>query len=61
MRTVLLRGVRQLARLLGREEQAAELQYTDVLSYMISQWAPDQPLAGKTNQEAWARLLDDVF
>ena len=46
MRRVLLRGVRQLAKLLGREERAAELQYTDVLSYMIKQWAPDQPLAG---------------
>ena len=26
---------------------------------MIKQWAPAQPLAGKTNQEAWALLLDD--
>jgi len=58
-RRLLLRGVRQLAKLLGREERAAELQYTDVLDYMIKQWAPAQPLAGKTNQEAWALLLDD--
>ena len=58
-RQTLLRGVRQLAQLLGREERAAELQYTDVLDYMIKQWAPAQPLAGKTNQEAWALLLDD--
>ena len=58
-RRELLRGVRQLAKLLGREERAAELQYTDVLDYMIKQWAPAQPLAGKTNQEAWALLLDD--
>ena len=46
-RRMLLRGVRQLAKLLGREERAAELQYTDVLDYMIKQWAPAQPLAGK--------------
>ena len=58
-RRTLLRGVRQLAQLLGREERAAELQYTDVLDYMIKQWKPKQPLAGKTNQEAWALLLDD--
>ena len=58
-RQTLLRGVRQLAQLLAREERAAELQYTDVLNYMLKQWAPAQPLAGKTNQEAWALLLDD--
>ena len=58
-RKLVLRGVRQLASLLGREERAAELQYTDVLDYMLKQWAPAQPLAGKTNQEAWALLLDD--
>ena len=58
-RRMLLRGVRQLAKLLGREERAAELQYTDVLGYMIKQWAPAQPLAGKTNQEAWALLLGE--
>ena len=39
-RRTLLRGVRQLAQLLGREERAAELQYTDVLDYMIKQWKP---------------------
>ena len=55
----MLRSVYQLARLLKREEQAAGLQYTDVLNYMLKQWAPGQPLAGKTNQEAWALLLDD--
>jgi len=58
-RRTLLQGVRQLARLLGLEEIAAELQYVDVLNYMIKQWAPTQPLAGKTNQEAWALLLND--
>ena len=58
-RKVVLRGVRHLAKPLGREEKASELQYIDVLSYMIKQWAPDQPLAEKTNQEAWALLLDD--
>ena len=58
-RRTLLQGVRQLARLLGLEEIAAELQYTDVLNYMIKNWAPNQPLAGKTNQEAWALLLND--
>jgi hypothetical protein len=59
VRRFLLRGLRQLAALLGREETAVVLQYTSVLPYMIEQMAPSQPLAEKTNQEAWACLLDD--
>jgi hypothetical protein len=59
MRRFLLRGVRQLAKLLGCEEQAAILQYNSVLPYMIEQMEPSQPMAGKTNQQAWALLLDD--
>ena len=60
-RRFLLRGVRQLATLLGCEEQAALKQYESVLPHMINQMAPNQPLAGKTNQQAWALLLDDTF
>ena len=57
----LLRGVRQVAKALGCDEQSAVLQYHDVLPYMLSQSSPGMPLAGKTNQEAWARLLDNSF
>ena len=53
-----MRGVRQLASLLGCEEQAAVLQYNSVLPYMIQLMAPNQPLAETTNQQAWALLLD---
>ena len=59
VRRFLLRGTRQLAGLLGCEEAAAVLQYNGVLPYMLRQMAPLQPLAEKTNQEAWATLLDD--
>ena len=59
VRRFLLRGVRLLAALLGCEEAAAVLQYNGVLPYMIEQLAPSQPLAEKTNQQAWALLLDD--
>ena len=58
-RRLLLRGVRQLAPLCGCEEAAAVLQYSGVLPYMIEQMALGQPLADKTNQQSWARLLDD--
>ena len=30
-----------------------------VLPYMIAQSGPNQPLAGLSNQQAWALLLDD--
>eukprot|EP00959_Pyramimonas_sp_CCMP1952_P404023 8465925-Pyramimonas_sp.AAC.1 len=59
MRRFLLRGVRQLAGLLGCDEQATLLQYNGVLPYMLQQMEPSQPLAGATNQQAWARILDD--
>ena len=38
----LLRGVRELAPLLGCEETAAALQHNGVLRYMKKQMAPDQ-------------------
>ena len=60
-RKFLLRGVRKLAALLGCEETAAVLQYNGVLPYMLSQTAAGQPLAEKTNPQAWALLLDDGF
>ena len=58
-RKFMLRGVRQLATLIGCEERTAVLQYNAVLPHMIAQMAPSQPLADKTNQQAWTRLLDD--
>ena len=60
VRRFLLRGARRLANLLGCEEEAVILQYQSALPYMIEQMQPLQPLAGKTNQEAWAILLDDA-
>ena len=60
-RKVVLRGVRKLAKLLGREEHAAELQYIDVLSCMIEQWAPDQPLAGKRTRKLGRSFSTMVF
>eukprot|EP00959_Pyramimonas_sp_CCMP1952_P462810 9483868-Pyramimonas_sp.AAC.1 len=61
VRRFLLRGARQLAALLGCDEQAAMRQYDGVLPYMMEQMEPSQPLAGATNQQAWARVLDDDF
>ena len=58
-RRFLLRGARQLAGLLHCDESAVLLQYESVLDYMIKQMHPLQPLADKTNQEAWALLLED--
>ena len=58
-RRFLLRGVRTLAALLGCEEAPAVLQYSGVLPYMLKNMETDQPLAEKTNQQAWATLLDD--
>ena len=60
VRLFLLRGLRKLADLLGREVVALSLQYNGVLPYMLQQMEPSQPLAEKTNQEAWALLLDDA-
>jgi len=59
MRRFLLRGVRQLAGMLACEEQAAILQYNGVVPYMLREMVEGQPLAAKTNQQAWATLLDD--
>ena len=61
VRRFLLRGVRALAALLGCEAQAAILQYNGVLPYMLEQMEESHPLADKTNQQAWALLLDDHF
>ena len=48
--------------MLGCEEAAAVLQYNRVLAYMLERTSPGQPLAGVSNQEAWASLLcDDVW
>ena len=58
-RQFLLRGVRTLAALLGCEEVPAVLQYNGVLPYMLKNMETDQPLAEKTNQQAWATLLDE--
>ena len=60
-RRFLLGGVRQVAVALGCDEQAAVLQYNDVIPYMLTQSCPGQPLGEKTNQQAWACLLDDAF
>ena len=59
MRKFLLAGAKKLAALLDKEEAATLLQYNGVLPYMMQQMAPGQPLAAKTNQQAWALLLDD--
>ena len=58
-RKFVLRGVSNLAKLLGCDEAAAVLQYKYVLPYMLQQMAPSQPLADCSNQEAWASLLRD--
>ena len=60
-RRSLLRGVVQVAQALGCDEAAAGLQYRDVVPFMLEQFSAGKPLAEKTNQEAWARLLDDAF
>ena len=60
-RRSILRGLRQVAKALGCDETAAELQYRDVVPFMLEQFSAGKPLAEKTNQEAWARLLDDAF
>ena len=59
VQTSMLRRVADLASLIGVEQQAAVLQYKGVLPYMILQSGPNQPLAGLSNQQAWALLLDD--
>ena len=59
VRMSMLRGVARLASLVGVEQAAATLQYNGVLPYMIAQSGPNQPLAGLSNQQAWALLLDD--
>ena len=55
VRTFLLRSVRHLSGVLGCDEAAAVLQYNSVIPYMTQ----SEPLAGVTNQQAWALLLDD--
>ena len=55
----LLRGVRQVAKALGCDEQSAVLQYHDVLPHVLQRSERGMPLAEKTNQQAWASLLDD--
>ena len=60
-RRFMLRGVRRVAAALGCDETAAVLQYNDVILYMLTQSSPGLPLAALTNQQAWARLLDDAF
>ena len=59
VRTFLLRSVRHLSGVLGCDSAAAVLQYNSVIPYMIQEMAPSEPLAGVTNQQAWALLLDD--
>ena len=59
VRQFMLRGVARLASLVGVEQAPATLQYNGVLPYMIAQSGPNQPLAGRSNQQAWALLLDD--
>jgi len=59
VRKSMLRGVARLASLVGVEQTSATLQYNGVLPYMIAQSGPNQPLAGLSNQAAWALLLDD--
>ena len=61
VRTFLLRSVRHLSGVLGCDEAAAVLQYNSVIPYMIQEMAPSSPLAGVTNQQAWALLLDDDY
>ena len=61
VRQFLLQGARRMAGLLGLEEAAVILQYNSVIAYMLEQMRSLQPLAEKTNQQAWARLLDDAF
>ena len=52
-------GVAKVARALGCDEGSAVLQYIDVLPYVLQRSERGMPLAGKTNQQAWATLLDD--
>ena len=59
VRPRLLHSIRKLAEMLNVEQEAAILQYHNVLAYMMEQMAPGKPLADKTNQQAWALLLDD--
>ncbi|CAK0881068.1 unnamed protein product, partial [Prorocentrum cordatum] len=61
-RKSILRGVRQVAAALGCDEAAAAQQYQDAPPpFMVQQFSAGKPLSEKTNQEAWARLLDDAF
>ena len=60
-RQFMLRGVKQVATALGCNPGVAVLQYNDVIVYMLRQFSPGLPLAALTNQQAWARLLDDAF
>ena len=60
-RQFMLRGVKKVATALGCNPGVAVLQYSDVIVYMLRQFSPGLPLAALTNQQAWARLLDDKF
>ena len=60
-RRFLLQSVSHLATLCGCEAATAVLQYASVAPYMIKRMSPGQPLAGKTNPQAWARVLNDEF
>ena len=51
LRRRLLRGVAQLATVLGVEEPATILQYNGVLAYMVEQMGPSKPLAGKQTKK----------
>ena len=60
-RKFILRGVSKVAAALGCDQAPAALQYHDVIPFMLEQFSAGKSLAEKTNQEAWARLLDDAF
>ena len=54
MRKVLLRGAGKIAVALGLEETAVVGGYKGVIQYILEQMEVGQPLAGMSNQNAWA-------